>query len=297
MNYNEYIRLSLETHLFFDRIMKEHALFLEISFVEKDRDLKQTAKKFQKLFGDILERVITLAEGNVSQELLEAGEIVTKNTLDAENMTNHLFGTDIYTGITKKELNLKSGNIDIDRRIIGEISNINKETLPLIQNIINFKSDVLKKVLSCEIYTGNYPLLIHHIINEAKMYYDLLSKIDQGQILSRNYLYEQELFWNNIMKEHAEFIRGLLDPSEKDLILTADKFAEEYEMIAKRYNHNPVYLTSASLRETTNFRDFKMKGEEGILNCQIKSIIPPLLTDHVLREANHYLRILKGNMK
>lgn len=152
-------------------------------------------------------------------------------------------------------------------------------------------------MLSCEIYTGNYSLLIQHIINEAKMYYDLLSKIDQGQILSRNYLYEQELFWNNIMKEHAEFIRGLLDPSEKDLILTADKFAEEYEMIAKRYNHNPVYLTSASLRETNNFRDFKMKGEEGILNCQIKSIIPPLLTDHVLREANHYLRILKGNMR
>ena len=32
MNNNEYIRLSLELHLFFDRIMKEHSLFLETSF-------------------------------------------------------------------------------------------------------------------------------------------------------------------------------------------------------------------------------------------------------------------------
>ena len=37
------------------------------------------------------------------------------------------------------------------------------------------------------------------------------------------------------MKEHAEFIRGLLDPSEKKLILTADKYANEYEKIIKNY--------------------------------------------------------------
>lgn len=31
-----YITLSLETHLFFSRIMKEHALFLEAGFPCKD---------------------------------------------------------------------------------------------------------------------------------------------------------------------------------------------------------------------------------------------------------------------
>ena len=32
-----------------------------------------------------------------------------------------------------------------------------------------------------------------------------------------------------------------------------------------------------------NFRNFKIAGEEGILNCEIKSIIIPLLADHVVR--------------
>lgn len=36
---------------------------------------------------------------------------------------------------------------------------------------------------------------------------------------------ETELFWNQIMMEHALFIRGLLDPTECELLETADMFA------------------------------------------------------------------------
>jgi hypothetical protein len=52
-------------------------------------------------------------------------------------------------------------------------------------------------------------------------------------------------------------------------------------------------VTEASLRATRNIRDFKATGTEGLLECKIKSIILPLLADHTLREANHYLRLLK----
>lgn len=96
------------------------------------------------------------------------------------------------------------------------------------------------------------------------------------------------------MKEHAEFIRGLLDPSEKELILTANRFAQEYEAIIQQANNYPANLTNLSLNETLNFKDFKIAGEEGILNCKIRSIIVPLLADHVLREANHFIRILRS---
>lgn len=33
MNQSEYVRLSLELHLFFDRIMKEHSFFLEAALI------------------------------------------------------------------------------------------------------------------------------------------------------------------------------------------------------------------------------------------------------------------------
>lgn len=52
--------------------------------------------------------------------------------------------------------------------MIRSISSI-KQTLPIIEKLINFKIDVLNNVLSCKMYTTNYPLLIIHIMNEAKM--------------------------------------------------------------------------------------------------------------------------------
>ena len=294
MSQNEYVRLSLELHLFFDRIMKEHSLFLQASFMEKNDELKMIASNFQKSFSNVLEKVTNLADGMINKEFVEANEFVTKDTLNAENKTEELFGIDINTEITMKQRNLRGGEIILSEQLLTNISYINRKTLPLIENLIKFKNDVLNQVLSCKIYTTNYPLLITHIMNEAKVYYNMLMKVENREEFTIDYLYEQELFWNNIMKEHAQFIRGLLDPSENDLVLKADDFSYDYEMILKKYANNPNELTNVSLDETIKFRDFKVVGEEGILSCKIKSIIIPLLTDHVVREANHYIRLLKS---
>ena len=294
MNQNEYIRLSLELHLFFDRIMKEHSFFLEAGFMEKDRTLKQTANGFQRQFSLLLEEVTTLANGNVSNDFLQSEEIVTKNTLEAETKSSRLSGININTNITTRELALRSGRINANMQLLNRISDINRRTLPAIQNLIRFKENILKSVLSCELYTTNYPLLISHITNEARMYYKLLSKVERREPFTNDYINEQELFWNDIMKEHAQFIRGLLDPSEEELIKTANRFSVEYQNILDRYKNNPSMLLSNSLNETEKFKEFKTAGEEGILDCKIKSIIIPLLTDHVLREANHFIRILRS---
>ena len=294
MSNSEYVRLSLELHLFFDRIMKEHSFFLEAAFTEKDNNLKPIARNFQTSFSDILNKVIELADGNVTNSLLSSNEIITQNTLEAETKTSNLSGIPINTSITGRELTLKSGRINSTENMVNTIRTINRQTLPLIENLIDFKNDILNRVLSCQMYTTNYPLLISHIRDEARMYHTLLSKIESRSLLSKNELHDQVLFWNDIMKEHAEFIRGLLDPSEEKLILTADKFADEYKKIINNYGNNPNTLTSVSLNETVNFRNFKVTGEEGILNCQIKSIIVPLLSDHVVREANHFIRILQS---
>ena len=105
-----------------------------------------------------------------------------------------------------------------------------------------------------------------------------------------------EEFWNRIMMEHALFIRGLLDPTEVKLIETADKFAAEYQELlekARQQDCRALGMTQETLEETLRYRDFKAAGTEGILNCKIASIILPLLADHVLREANHYIRLLQ----
>ena len=292
MNNREYARMSLEIHLFFDRIMKEHSLFLELAFLDKNNNLKLVAKNFQESFDSILKRIIVLANGNINQEFLNSMEMITKDTLLAEKKTSNLTGSFIDLEITNLESRLRSGMLKDDFNLINNIRLINRETLELIPRLIDFKKDILEQVLTCKMYTTNYPLLLEHIVDEAKMYYTLLSKIEKKEIFTRNELYQQELFWNDIMEEHAKFIRGLLDPSEENLIKIANKYAIEYEQILK--NNTISNLTNISLDETIRFRDFKIAALEGILGCKIKSIISPLLSDHVLREANHFIRILKS---
>ncbi len=293
MNNNEYVKQSLELHLFFDRIMKEHSFFLEVAFTEKDNNLKQIARNFQQTFSNFLKSSISLADGNVTQNFLSSNEIVTKNTLEAESRTTTLTTVPLNTEITRRELNLRSGNFNVNEMLIRNISSLNQQTLPMIQQLIEFKNSILNNVLSCRMYTTNYPLLIEHIMNEAKMYHKLLTKIENRIPLTKQDVFEQELFWNDIMKEHAEFIRGLLDPTEEALIKTANQYAEEYKIIIKNLSTNQT-ATHLSLNETINFRNFKIAGEEGILNCKIKSIIIPLLADHVVREANHFIRLLQS---
>ena len=99
------------------------------------------------------------------------------------------------------------------------------------------------------------------------------------------------------MMEHAEFIRGLLDPTECELIHTADDFARDYCELLERANEQDCKVreevSKKTMELTEKYRDFKAAGTEGITGCNIRSIILPLLADHVLREANHYLRLLE----
>lgn len=147
------------------------------------------------------------------------------------------------------------------------------------------------------LFTFNYPLLIQHIIREAKLYRETIINLMSNNHVSYKMLWGTEEFWNQIMMEHALFIRGLLDPSEEELVKTTNEFAMDYkkllEMAKVQNDKVSRELTGKSLTETLKYRDFKSAGAKGILNCDIASIIIPLLADHVLREANHYIRILQ----
>lgn len=72
------MRESLELHLFFGRIMKEHSIFLEAGFVAKDASYAQQADQFKCLFTDVLQEAILLANGVVSREAFNSGVLNQK---------------------------------------------------------------------------------------------------------------------------------------------------------------------------------------------------------------------------
>lgn len=293
----KYVTISLETHLFFGRIMKEHALFLQGAFPAKETEYIEQADWFRKEFEGLLGQTVDLADGMVGAQVLRSGELVTEFTEMAERQTRELTGIPIDVRITQAEKELQAGMCrNLTREAVQKVRWLNQRALGLLNGLISLKERILSQVTSCKLYTANYPLLIEHILREAKLYRQMVAGLEQRGCLPIQDRKSMELFWNQIMMEHAQFILGLLDPTECSLMDTADGFAEDYCKLlkeAKRQDWRAMdELTQKTLETTEQYRDFKAAGTEGITQCRIRSVILPLLADHVLREANHYLRIL-----
>ena len=296
----EFVRKSLDANLFFLRIMKEHSIFIETAFTPKNTQLAQQADNFKNQFTMLLAQAVHLSNGIVSPEVLSSGEIVTNLTLNAERLSEFYTGVSINSNITTEELSLTGGTFyNVTPGLVQQVAELNQRAISATTMLAEFKGRILNDVLSCKLFTTNYPLLIDHIRREALFFLNVLTHLQNRIELIIN-ISEQEAFWNRIMAEHAKFIRGLLDPTEVQLFNSADNFGKIFDALtaqALANTNQPTtlpQLTVESLRATIDIRNFKTQGTEGLLACTIRSIAYPLLGDHVVREANHYIRLLNS---
>lgn len=99
----DFLRLSLETNLFFQRIMKEHLFFIETSLQPIETARIAEADRLKKNFEELLEESVDYAQRiNLSEEAIHSNEFVTPYTLKAEKRSSRLTGASINTDITKK---------------------------------------------------------------------------------------------------------------------------------------------------------------------------------------------------
>jgi hypothetical protein len=280
--------------------MKEHSFFLEVGFTPRDKDMAERARMFRERFEQLLSEATALANGNVSANLLTSNQATTQYTLEAERLTNFYTGVPFNLELTRRERMLRPTGPGVqDAQLEGEVERLDRRAYQLTAELVNYKEQLLRSVRTCNMFTVNYPLLIEHILREARHFMNMLLMLVRRESINRpEDLISQELFWNRQMGEHAKFIAGLLDPSEEALIETARIFGREFDELtveaeqASRHAMDIANVTANSLQETERLRDFKSAGTRGLLECRIQSIIIPLLGDHVLREANHYLCIM-----
>ncbi len=298
----DYIRYSLELNLFFLRISKEHAIFAAASLPPRDLNISYQLLAMKNSFEELLNEAVELSNGNISPEVLASNELVTEMTLASELQTQFLTGLPINTNITNKQLMLRPGKIGKDdRRLLDAVKSINTRALALIKSTIAFLKKLQENVKTCRAFSFTYPTMLEHVIEESEYYEKLLRKLENKDTIdSIREMIEAELVWNEIMYEHTTFIRGYLDPSEKALFETTDKFAKGFEKLLNKTEQLPKRpellpeVTKESYENVKKLRAFKYQSTAGILQCKIKSVILPLLSDHVTREANHYLRLLKS---
>jgi len=297
-----YILDSLELNLFFLRIMKEHALFLQLNFTPKDKPFADAAQNLRTRLDGLLRRTIAMAKGHISPAVMSSGELFTRYTEEAERQTQYFTGVPIDGSLTVEEYDA-GGDAAPPETMLPSADDLNNNAAELTEELLRLKRSVFENVTACGMFTGLYPLQISHVMREAEEYLSLLEKLRMRRLdLGPEELAAGEAFWNDIMREHAEFIDGSLDPTEKAQKAKAEAFAAEFERLtrqaqaAKNALRGLPDVTGRSLAATRRISDFKAQCAQGILSCGIRSVIIPLLADHVLREANFYLRILKETM-
>ena len=251
---NEFVARSLDEIRFWSRIMKEHSLFLKLGFRCEDTQLINEANQFFAIF-----------------------EVI-------ENRANAFtVGTDPQT-----------------------IRNFNEEVHNAVSHIWVFKRKVLGLILRCQIPGGNnFPLLVDHVSREANYFRNRLTELNTGQLEPLpDAIIDENVFFLRIMADHAKFISHLLDPSERKLVEQANEFSNEFDKLLFQARDldsmRPQSQTAPLLDQfldqnrvsVASLRDFKRTARELIEACRIKSIIHPLLADHVFREAERFLFII-----
>ncbi|KAA9024215.1 DUF2935 domain-containing protein [Niallia endozanthoxylica] len=249
-----FVERSLNEIRFWSRIMKEHSLFLRLGFRAEDTQLIHEANQFFRLF-----------------ERLE--------------QTAHAF----------------TNQSDPD-----QIRSFNSEVQQAATSIFAFKRKVLGLIITCQLPgANNFPLLVDHISREANYFRKRLIELNQGKLKPLpDAIIKENVFFLRIMADHAKFIGHLLDPSERKLIDIAQNFSNDFDQLlyqARDLEGMVPYSQTVPLLDqfldqnrvsVTSLRDFKKTARELIEQCKIKSIIHPLLADHVFREADRFLEII-----
>ncbi|WP_397373042.1 DUF2935 domain-containing protein [Paenibacillus sp. PAMC21692] len=249
-----FVARSLEEVRFWSRIMKEHSLFLKLGFRCDDTQLINEANHFYAIFEAI------------------------------ENKSNAF-------------------NIGTDPSVIKRF---NEEVHIAVSYIWAFKLKVLGLILRCQLPgANNFPLLVDHVSREANYFRNRLSELNAGRLEPLpDAIIDENVFFLRIMADHAKFISHLLDPSERQLVEQANNFSQEFDTLlyqardleSMRPESQTLPLLDQFLDQNKvsvkSLRDFKKTARDMIEACRIKSIIHPLLADHVFREAEHFLVII-----
>ncbi len=273
--------------------MKEHLFFIETNLQPVEAANIAKANALKQSFEQLLAETVIYANGAVSEQSIKSNQFVTPYTLRAEEVNSRLTGASLNTAITKAELELV-GNLkcNYEEWLESIVWDLNTRSLCLLEDVIAFQKKLMALSLQCKIFIALYDEMLEHDTREAEYYLEILKSLQNRKVLKKT-LCKELNFWNNIMGEHAQFIDGMLDPTEKALKEKAEITAEGFEkLVDECIKLAEKQILQKSLEDTRGIIDYKRTATEGLLECEIKSIIPPLLADHVLREANHYFRLL-----
>jgi len=296
MTQERYVVLSLELHMFFGRTMMEHALFIEAMLMPANSELTKTAKWFKEQYEAVLHNAVILGDGVVDTETLASGEMITTHTHACEQLTRYFLNNGTNQEITKMQKNLSGAeNPYITPVLISQVRQLNAAIAPLIDSIVEFKRNLLVDLHACRVFIADNPLLIRSMLSQAVYYKDCFAALESG-----NECYNKRdslISWTHIILEQVHINRTMFDPTEKEIIDISDGFMRRYSKLMRETRMMRDALAhhnfDAALKEIMDYRDFNETVVKRLAACEIHSGVLPQMADHLLREINYFVRLLK----
>jgi hypothetical protein len=275
--------------------MKEHAIFIEGTLPPPGKMLAARAERFKQQYDRLLASTIRLASGSVTREALQAGQYYTRFTEEAEQITQRLTGIATGGELTRTEYNIEPINphTAAAQRKEQEVSSLNQSIQSLTTQFKQFKSELLSSRSTCRLFSFMYPADMEHVLNEAKKYIEVLTALQRRD---ENVADDYKRFWTHNMSDHSKTMRGMFDPTETNYFSVANQFANMFDALLQEQTPpvpTPYAQTDNTLAATNALSEFKADTTRGIIECRVKSIMLPLYTDHLLREANHFIFLMR----
>lgn len=297
-----FVQQSLTDNLFYLRTIRDFTVNIELSLPVKYQSYIDTARDFRKRCGEYLKKTFELSNNTLLTDFWDTGIFVTPYTLDTELLTEKLFGIDLDTVLTEEEGTIKTVDTapsPTEEQLIT-IQKLNEDAIILATNFFDFVSSLLNEMITQEIFSYSYPLFYNFILREIGLYINDLTRINEKISINPIFVLGYESRYSLSMKNIAQFIGGLADPSQEAIIQKAREFEQRFDELLDEYNNeniDPAFqneLSQIALATVQEFQDFLETIIQNILDKELYFIVEPLFWDNLYTFILYFNYLLQG---
>lgn len=299
-----FVQESIAINLYYLRTLREFCLNIQTSLVPFEKGYISKAESIALSCERLGNDITSFASGMVSKEALDYQIYVTQYTLECEKLTEKLFNIDIDTGITEKELQLKSGEPKtVSKEMVDSMKRINAEAFSLADEFSKLCTEIVDKMEINELFSYSYIALTRFMIYETELFKSGLERLIQQFQIDPSSAANYEFYFNNSMRSIAIFIEKLVDPINEDIFDKAKWFENSFNEAEETYKTTPLTpdnqkaLTEKETLLVKEFHNFMEECIKKLLAREVYFIIEPIFWDNMYTQINFFQYILNYNKK
>ena len=295
----EFFIQSLRDHLYYLRSIRGFCITIELSFYKNNVKYINICQDFANKCDELGREAISYTGGFVSQNALANQIYVTEYSLPCEKLTEKLFGIDIDTAFTEKELSFQAGlNEKINDTIIENIKKLNAKALTFAQNFKMSCNEIRTKLDNNELFSFSYSDFFSYIFDEVDTYILDLQRLLAMEGYSPIYAVGYEYKFATTLQKTARFIRDWVDVKSRDVFDMSTYYVNSFGEIVDLYLKASISPdVQETLAKNTNailidYQNFMRDILKRLIAGELYFITPPVSIDNIYTSVNFYKFVL-----